>query len=62
MGISQYKTQVSLKKYFREIINKIGVCDSITEIMRFYVCYVENAMVHNLKKITDNSRIQYQVI
>jgi hypothetical protein len=29
MTISQFKTQASLKKYFREIINKIGVCDSV---------------------------------
>ena len=26
---SQFKTQISRKKHFREIINKIGVCDSV---------------------------------
>jgi hypothetical protein len=29
MSISQFKTQASLKKHFREIINKIGVYDSV---------------------------------
>jgi hypothetical protein len=29
MTISHFKTQISLKKYFREIINRINVCDSI---------------------------------
>ena len=29
MTISQYKTQISLKKYFREIIDRIGLCDSV---------------------------------
>ena len=29
MTISQFKTQSSLKKYFREIIDRIGICDSI---------------------------------
>ena len=29
MSISQFKTQASLKTHFREIINKIGVCDSV---------------------------------
>ena len=27
--ISKFKTQLSLKNYFREIIDKIGVCDSV---------------------------------
>ena len=29
MTISQFNTQESLKKHFREIINRIGVCDSV---------------------------------
>jgi hypothetical protein len=29
MTISQFKTQVSLRKHFREIIDRIGVCDSL---------------------------------
>jgi hypothetical protein len=29
MTISQFNTQISLKNYFREIINRIGVCDSV---------------------------------
>jgi len=29
MTISQFKTQASLKNYFRGIINKIGVCESV---------------------------------
>jgi hypothetical protein len=29
MTISHLKTQISLKKYFREIINTIGLCDSV---------------------------------
>ena len=29
MPISQFKTQSSLKKYFREIIDRIGVCEKI---------------------------------
>jgi hypothetical protein len=29
MTIAQFKTQKKLKIYFREIINKIGVCDSV---------------------------------
>lgn len=29
MTISQFKTQSSLKNYFREVINKIGVCESV---------------------------------
>jgi len=29
MTISQFKTQISLKKHFREIIDRIGPCDSV---------------------------------
>jgi hypothetical protein len=29
MTIVQFKTQISLKKYFREVINKIGICNSL---------------------------------
>ena len=29
MPIIQYKTQASLKAHFREIIDKIGMCDSV---------------------------------
>jgi hypothetical protein len=29
MPISQFKTQISLKKHFREIIDRIGLCDSV---------------------------------
>lgn len=29
MTISQFNTQTSLKKYFSEIINRIGICDSV---------------------------------
>jgi hypothetical protein len=29
MTISQFKTQASLKKHFREIIDRIGLCDSV---------------------------------
>ena len=29
MTITQFKTQPSLRKHFREIIDRIGICDSL---------------------------------
>jgi hypothetical protein len=42
MCISQYKTQKSLKEYFREVINQIGVCDSVkTKHLEKYLDFCE---------------------
>ena len=42
MSISQFKTQTALKKYFREIIDRIGVCETIkTEYPQEYLNFCE---------------------
>ena len=42
MTISQFKTQVSLKKHFREMIDRIGVCDSVkTEYSQEFLDFCE---------------------
>ena len=42
MTISQFRTQASLKKHFREIIDRIGVCDSVkTEYPQEFLDFCE---------------------